>query len=106
MHRSEPKATRGVRVPPREIHRLPVGGHLDLAALVAALGLVPGVDPFVLLDGEGWDLRVLAFEPEHTLTIRDASPFEKLRGVLSLQEPSKAPPSVGGWASTLRLRLL
>ena len=80
MHRSEPKATRGVRVPPREIHRLPVGGHLDLAALVPALGLVPGVDPFVLLDGEGWDLRVLAFEPEHTLTIRDASPFEKLRG--------------------------
>ena len=97
MHRSEPKATRGVRVPPREIHRLPVGGHLDLAALVPALGLVPGVDPFVLLDGEGWDLRVLAFEPEHTLTIRDASPFEKLRGVLSLQEPPRRlHPSEGG----------
>src|SRR5215203_2617498 len=85
MHRSEPKATRGVRVPPREIHRLPVGGHPDLAALVPALGLVPGVDPFVLLDGEGWDARMLAFGPEYTLTIEDASPFEELRRALALE---------------------
>lgn len=67
------------RVPHREVHRIPVGARLDLAALVPALGLVPGVDPFVLLDGEGWGNRMLAFDPERTLVVEDASPFEELR---------------------------
>ncbi len=41
----------------------------DLAALVPALGLVPGVDSFVLLDGDGWGTRVLALGPELSLTV-------------------------------------
>jgi len=54
----------------------------DLAALVPALGLVPGVDSFVLLDGDGWGTRVLAFGPELSLTVENASPFDALRQVL------------------------
>ena len=66
---------------PREVHRLP--GAPDLAALIPALGLVPGKDPFVLLDGEGWGTSVLAFEPERHMAIeKDESPFESLRAVL------------------------
>jgi hypothetical protein len=55
----------------------------DLAALVPALGLVQGVDSFVLLDGDGWGTRrVLAFGPELSLTVENASPFDALRQVL------------------------
>ncbi len=69
----------------REVHRFPADGPLDLAALVPALGLVPGTDPFVLLDGEGWGASVLAFEPEQHLVVEDdASPFEALRDFLGL----------------------
>lgn len=56
---------------------------MDLAALVNALGLEPGVDPFVLLDGEGWHARMLAFDPETTIVVDDdSSPFDALRRVL------------------------
>ena len=91
------------RIPRREIHEIPFGGRPDLAALVPALGLVPGVNPFVLLDGEGWDLRALAFDPEYTLTVGDASPFEKLRDVLAPEEragdlhPSEGGPALFGY---------
>jgi hypothetical protein len=78
MHRPEAETVR-TRVPHREVHRIPVGKRLDLAALVPALGLVPGVDPFVLLDGEGWGNRMLAFDPERTLAVKHTSPFEELR---------------------------
>ena len=83
----------------REIHRLPVGARSDLAALIPTLGLVPGVDPFVLLDGEGWDSRVLAFDPEYTLTVEDASPFKELRRVLAPEgNAEKRSPAEGGTA--------
>ncbi len=82
MHRSESETVHAC-VPHREVHRIPAGARLDLAELVPALGLVPGVDPFVLLDGDGWGTRMLAFDPERTLAIEDASPFEELRRVLA-----------------------
>lgn len=66
--------------------------------LVPALGLRPGTDPFVMLDGEGWGSSVLAFEPEsHLVAGGDRSPFEALRG---LQEPGLPPahPLEGGAA--------
>ena len=69
--------------PRREVHWFPGEARPDLAALVPALGLVPGANPFVLLDGEGWDSRVLAFDPEYTLTVEGTSPFEELRRVLA-----------------------
>ncbi len=66
---------------PRDVHRLSVAP--DLAALIPALGLVPGEDPFVLLDGEGWRTSVLAFEPERHLVVeKQDSPFDGLRGML------------------------
>ena len=68
----------------REIHRFPTTRPLDLAALIPALGLVPGTDSFVLLEGEGWGPSVLAFEPERHLVVEeDASPFEALRDSLA-----------------------
>ncbi len=68
----------------REIHRFPTSRPLDLAALVPALGLVPGTDPFVLLEGEGWGASVLAFEPERNLIPEnDVSPFGMLRDSLA-----------------------
>lgn len=67
-----------------------------MAALVPALGLVPGEDPFVLLDGEGWGTSVLAFEPEQRLDVEDgASPFEALRGFLKLVAGDVHPLSGG-----------
>jgi para-aminobenzoate synthetase component 1 len=67
----------------REIHRFPIEGPLDLAAAILALGLVPGKDLFVLLEGEGWGTSVLAFEPEWRLVVEDdSSPFEALRDSL------------------------
>lgn len=94
MHRpkSETVRTRGA---PREVRRIPVGARPDLAALVPALGLVPGVDPFVLLDGEGWGTRMLAFDPELTLSVEEASPFEDLRRVLAPGEQVEGHPFAG-----------
>jgi para-aminobenzoate synthetase component I len=63
----------------REVRRIPVRTRPDLAELVPALGLVPGVDPFVLLDGDGWGTRMLAFDPERVLSIEGTSPFEEIR---------------------------
>jgi anthranilate/para-aminobenzoate synthase component I len=79
----------------REVRRLDVGG-LDVAALIPALGLRPGVDSFVLLDGAGWGGSMLAFEPERELRVDDgSSPFEALRDELGPE--SKAPhPLAGG----------
>ena len=97
--------------PRREVRRVPSRkrpeGRLDLAALVGALGLEPGVDPFVLLDGEGWHARVLAFDPEATLAV-DGSPFDALRRALvpatgpgSSAAPSGSPfgPALFGYLS-------
>ena len=70
-------------LPRREVRRVAPGdlpeGAVDLAALVGTLGLVPGVDPFVLLDGDGWHARVLAFDPEKIVGAEDGSPFDALR---------------------------
>lgn len=85
MHHPESKTVRARR-PQREVRRIPVGIRPDLAALVPALGLVPGVDSFVLLDGEGWGTRMLAFDPERVLSVEGDSPFEKLRSLLTLEE--------------------
>src|SRR4028118_1104528 len=85
MHHPESKTVR-VRRPQRDIRRILVGTRPDLAALVPALGLVPGVDSFVLLDGEGWGTRMLAFDPERVLSVEGDSPFEKLRSLLTLEE--------------------
>ncbi len=52
MHHPESKTVR-TRSPHREVRQIPIGTRPDLAALVPALGLVPGVDSFVLLDGDG-----------------------------------------------------
>jgi para-aminobenzoate synthetase component I len=41
------------------------------------------VDSFVLLDGDGWGTRVLAFDPERVLSVEDASPFEEIRRFLT-----------------------
>ncbi len=76
----------------REIHRFPTEGLPDLAALVPALGLKTGADPFVLLEGGGWGTSVLAFEPEHHLVVgNDASPFETLREALKLADGDTDP---------------
>jgi hypothetical protein len=85
MHHPESKTVRARR-PQREVRRILVGTRPDLAALVPALGLVPGVDSFVLLDGEGWGTRMLAFDPERVLSVEGDSPFEKLRSLLTLEE--------------------
>jgi para-aminobenzoate synthetase component 1 len=82
MHHPESKSVR-TRGPHREVHWIPVGTRPDLAALVPALGLVPGVDSFVLLDGEGWGTRMLAFDPERVLSVEGGSPFKKLRSLLT-----------------------
>lgn len=73
MHHPESETVR-MRSSRREVRRIPVGTRPDLAALVPALGLVPGVDPFVLLDGDGWGTRMLAFDPECILSVEGASP--------------------------------
>ena len=44
------------------------------------------MDSFVLLDGEGWGTRMLAFDPERVLSVEGDSPFEKLRSLLTLEE--------------------
>jgi para-aminobenzoate synthetase component 1 len=85
MHRPKSKTVR-TRGPHREVRRIPVGTRPDLAALVSALGLVPGVDSFVLLDGDGWRTRMLAFDPEHVLSVEGDSPFEEIRSLLTLAE--------------------
>src|SRR5918998_3119352 len=85
MHRPKSKTVR-TRGPHREVRRIPVGTRPDLAALVSALGLVPGVDSFVLLDGDGWRTRMLAFDPEHVLSVEGDSPFEEIRSLLTLGE--------------------
>jgi|ERR671917_43092 anthranilate/para-aminobenzoate synthase component I len=85
MHHRESKTVRARR-PQREVRRIPVGTRPDLAALVPALGLVPGVDSFVLLDGEGWGTGMLGFDPERVLSVDGDSPFEKLRSLLTLEE--------------------
>ena len=74
---------------PHDVHRFFTRTLPDLAALVLALGRVPEVDPFVLLDGEGWGARVLAFGTELILTIENASPFDTLRRLLTREK--KAP---------------
>ncbi|MDQ3387495.1 MAG: hypothetical protein M3475_07875, partial [Actinomycetota bacterium] len=69
----------------REIHCFPASDGLDLAALIPALGFVPGKDSFVLLEGDGWGASVLAFEPERHLVVeKDTSPFEALREYLAI----------------------
>lgn len=66
----------------REVRRLGVGTP-DVAALIPALGLRPGADSFVLLEGAGWGGSVLAFDPERELRLDgDSSPFEALRAEL------------------------
>ena len=85
MHHPESETVR-TRSPHREVRRIPVGTTPDLAALVPALGLVPGVDSFVLLDGDGWDTRMLAFDPERLLSVEGDSPFEGLRSLLTPKE--------------------
>ena len=76
----------------KEIHRFPTEGPLDLAAAIPALGLVPGTDSFVLLDGEGWGPPVLAFEPEQHLVVEDdTSPFGPLRELLDLADGETHP---------------
>lgn len=98
--------------PRREVRRVSPGERsgwrTDLAALVGALGLEPGVDPFVLLDGEGWHARTLAFDPETTVAVDGESPFEALRralvpemGAESLTTASGSPfaPALFGYLS-------
>ncbi len=76
----------------REIHRFPASHDLDLAALIPALGLIPGKDSFVLLEGDGWGTSVLAFEPERHLVVQeDTSPFEALREYAELIEGEDQP---------------
>jgi para-aminobenzoate synthetase component I len=82
MHNPEPETVR-TRSPHREVRQIPIGTRPDLAALVPALGLVPGVDSFVLLDGDGWGTRMLAFDPERVLSVEGASPFEEIRRLLT-----------------------
>jgi para-aminobenzoate synthetase component I len=82
MHHPESETVR-TRSLHREVRQIPVGTRPDLAALVPALGLVPGVDSFVLLDGDGWGTRMLAFDPERVLSIEGASSFEELRRLLT-----------------------
>lgn len=75
---------------PREIHWLTDAP--DLAALVPALGLILGKDPFVLLDGEGWGTSILAFEPEqHLIVEKEDSPFDGLRGMVDSVSGSTCP---------------
>ncbi len=77
----------------------------DLAALVPALGLVQGVDSFVLLDGDGWGTQVLAFGPELSLTVENASPFDALcqvlvrKGSTGLDHPLQGGPALFGYLS-------
>jgi para-aminobenzoate synthetase component 1 len=78
MYHPESETVR-MRSPHREVRQIPVGIRPDLAALVPALGLVPGVDSFVLLDGDGWGTQILAFDPERVLSVEGASPFEEIR---------------------------
>jgi para-aminobenzoate synthetase component I len=85
MHHPESRTVR-THGPHREVRRLPVGTRPDLAALVPALGLVPGVDSFVLLDGDGWGTRMIAFDPERDLSVEGCSPFEEVRSLLTLRE--------------------
>ncbi len=85
MQHPESKTVRP-RSPHREVRRIPVVTRPDLAALVPALGLVPGVDSFVLLDGDGWGTRILAFDPERVLSVEGESPFEEIRSLLTLGE--------------------
>src|SRR5918997_1810047 len=82
MQQPESKTVR-TRGPHREVRRIPVGIRPDLAALVPALGLVPGVDSFVLLDGDGWGTRMLAFDPERVLSVEGTSAFEEIRSLLT-----------------------
>jgi hypothetical protein len=89
MHHPESKTVRRRR-PHREVRRILVGTRPDLAALVPVLGLVPGVDSFVLLDGKGWGTRTLAFDPERVLSVEIGSPFEEGRG-RSATVPQNAP---------------
>lgn len=49
------------------------------------------MDPFVLLDGEGWGTRMLAFAPERVLQVEGASPFEELRRLLTPGEDLAGP---------------
>jgi para-aminobenzoate synthetase component 1 len=99
-------------VTPQDVHRFFTRTPPDLAALIPALGLVPGVDPFVLLDGEGWGARVLAFGSELTLTVEDASPFDALRRVLTregsagLDHPLEGGPALFGYLSYDAARFL
>ena len=87
--------------PRREVRRISPGeGTVDLAALVGALGLEPGVNPFVLLDGEGWHARMLAFDPETIVDVDDASPFEALRQAL-VPSPGSGSPAAPPFASAL-----
>lgn len=79
-------------------------GALDVAALIPALGLRPGEDSFVLLDGAGWGGSVLAFEPERELCADGgSSPFEALRGELGaeagLPHPLSGGPAFFGYLS-------
>jgi len=102
--RLEPETARHLAAS-HDVHRFCTRTPPDLAALVPALGLVPGVDPFVLLDGKGWGARVLAFGPELTLTVENASLFDALRRVLTregsagLNHPLQGGPTLFGYLS-------
>jgi para-aminobenzoate synthetase component 1 len=94
---------------PRRVYRK-ARGSLDLLALIPALGLRAGVDPFVLLDGQGWGGSVLAFDPERTLNVKDESPFKRLRNLLAgepgLTHPLEGGPALFGYLSYDAVRYL
>ena len=41
------------------------------------------MDSFVLLDGDGWGIRMLAFDPERVLSVEGTSAFEEIRSLLT-----------------------
>ena len=87
----------------REVRRLEAD-RLDLAALIPALGLRPGEDSFVLLEGAGWGSSILAFDPERELRADgETSPFEALRSELGAESDTLHPlaggPALFGYVS-------
>ena len=102
MHHPQSKTVRTCR-PQREVRRIPVGTRPDLAALVPALGLVPGVDSFVLLDREGWGTRMLAFDPERVLSVGGDSPFGEVNLLADVSGPLYCLNSIRGIGPVVEL---